>query len=272
MDTKEFFRKLAAVFTRNRKGVLQRSLARLCQMYLTSYNNVDFNFARNGEQLVLERLSAFSPQIVFDVGANVGEWSLLAHEILPTATIHAFEIAPPTYENLKANVDGHQAIAPHDFGLSNEAGEMDIAFFPDAPKVTTSLLQNEIFQDGKQIISGKVRTGDDFCRSEGIERIAFLKIDVEGADYFVLDGFRDMLSAGKIDVIQFEYGMTSLYSGFFLKDIYALLENHGYAMGKLYRNGVEFKPYDPIEDEDLKGPNYIACRKDNAELLDTLKA
>lgn len=271
MDIKDIFRSLAALFTRNRKGFLQRTIARTCQMYLTSYNNVDFNFSRNGERLVLERLSAFSPTIVFDVGANVGEWSLLAQEIMPTAKIHAFEIAPPTSDRLKANVDGHPAIVAHDFGLSNQDGEIDIAYFPDASTVTTSILENEVFQDGKQIIAGKVRTGDGFCQSEGIEEISYLKIDVEGAEHFVLYGFEKMLSAGKIDVIQFEYGAVSLYSGFFLKDIYGLLEKYGYAIGKLYRNGVEFKSYSPIEDEDLTGPNYIACRKDKEEILKSLQ-
>ena len=272
MDVKDKFRTIAAMFTYNRKGFLPRSIARICQMYLTSYNNIDFEFSRNGEKLVLERLSTFFPKTIFDVGANVGEWSFIASKLFPNANIHAFEIAPPTYEILKANTSGHDKIIPHDFGLSSEAGEIEIAYFPDASTVTTSILENEVFTDGKQIIEGKVQSGDDFCLSEGIEEISYLKIDVEGAEHFVLHGFEKMLKAGKINVIQFEYGKVSLYSGFFLKDMYNLLYKYGYAIGKLYRNGVEFKDYSPIEDEDLMGPNYIACLKDKVEILNALRA
>ena len=272
MDLKDTFRSIAAVFTHNRKAFLPSAVARVCQMYLTSYNNIDFNFDRNGEKLILERLAKFSPKSVFDVGANVGDWSVMASTVMPSATIHGFEIAPPTYEAFAQVVANNPRIEPHDFGLSSEDGEVEVAFFPDANTVTTTILENEVFSDGKELIQAPVRTGDGFCREAGIDHIDLLKIDVEGAEHFVLDGFKEMLSQGKVDVIQFEYGMVSLYSGFFLKDMYALLEPYGFAIGKLYRNGVAFKDYVAIEDEDLKGPNYIACRKDKATLLTALSA
>lgn len=239
-------------------------------MYLTSYNNIDFDFTRNGERLILRRLAEFSPRTVFDVGANVGDWSIMASDAMPTATVHGFEIAPPTHAAFVRSVRGHDRIVPHDYGLSNKEGEVEVAYFPNASTVTTTIMENEVFSDGKEVIRVPVKTGDDVCADLGIGEIFLLKIDVEGAEHFVLDGFKNMLSQGKIDVIQFEYGMVSIYSGFFLKDMYALLEQYGFAIGRLYRNGVEFKDYSPVEDEDLTGPNYIACRKDRSELLNAL--
>ncbi len=239
-------------------------------MYLTSYNNIDFDFTRNGERLILSRLAKFSPQIVFDVGANVGDWSVMASDAMPTATVHGFEIAPPTHAAFVRSVQGRDRVVPHDYGLSNEEGEVEVAYFPNASTVTTTIMENKVFSDGKEVIRVPVKTGDDICADLGIDEIFLLKIDVEGAEHFVLDGFKNMLSQGKINVIQFEYGMVSIYSGFFLKDMYALLEQYGFAIGRLYRNGVEFKDYSPVEDEDLTGPNYIACRKDRPELLNAL--
>lgn len=44
--------------------------------------------------------------------------------------------------------------------------------------------------------------GDAYCQQHGIDRIDLPKIDVEGAEHLVMDGFGDMLS--KVGVIQWE--------------------------------------------------------------------
>ena len=47
---------------------------------------------------------------------------------------------------------------------------------------------------------------------------------------------------------------------------YALLDRHGFVLGKLGPAGVRFKPYHPA-DEDLRGPNYVAVAARRADLV-----
>ena len=49
-------------------------------------------------------------------------------------------------------------------------------------------------------------TIDSFCRSNSIDRIGLLKIDVEGAHFQVLEGASQMLSEGRVDVTICEGG------------------------------------------------------------------
>ena len=79
----------------------------------TLYNaleNFDYDPLANGERRVLSLLSKFRMQHVFDVGANTGEWARLALELCDNATVHCFEIAPPTYETLAGTMASRPAL------------------------------------------------------------------------------------------------------------------------------------------------------------------
>jgi hypothetical protein len=85
----------------------------------------------------------------------------------------------------------------------------------------------------------------------------------------VLQGFAGMIDAGRIDVIQFEYGTGSIVTKFMLKDYYALLASNGYALGKIYPNYVEFRDYH-FRHEDFTGPNILAVRSSRKDLIEML--
>ena len=107
-------------------------------------------------------------------------------------------------------------------------------------------------------------------KATGVERIDLLKVDVEGAEHLVFDGFGAAMDAGQIDVIQFEYGKVNIITHFLLRDFYDFLETRGYQVGKLFPDHVDFRPY-ALEDEDFLGPNYIAVRKVRADIIDALR-
>ncbi|SBT43211.1 non-ribosomal peptide synthetase [Micromonospora auratinigra] len=68
---------------------------------------------------------------VFDVGANIGMFSLFVHSVCPDATIHAFEPVPSVAELLRRNVTGFGVPATvHPFGLSRAEGEVSFTYYP----------------------------------------------------------------------------------------------------------------------------------------------
>ena len=115
-----------------------------------------------------------------------------------------------------------------------------------------------------------VITGDEYCQQHGIQHIDFLKIDVEGADHLVLEGFDRMLDSRAVRVVQFEYGYTHGDAHFLMRDFYALFERHGYIVGRLEPAGVAFSPWTYEKNDFTSGPNYVAIAGDDAAALQTL--
>ena len=80
------------------------------------------------------------------------------------------------------------------------------------------------------------------------------------------DGFEPMISEKRIRLIQFEYNRGAIIGDFLLKHAYQFFRPRGYRLGKLTPGGVQFHDYE-LAHEDFLGPNYIACRDDDAELI-----
>jgi FkbM family methyltransferase len=248
---------------RVRRNPVLRTAAKLCRQYLKWFGNASYKPARNGERWVLERLRTESIHTVLEVGANVGNWSLMAAELLPQATIYALEVVPSTAATLRKRVGGHDRIRPFALGLAAETGTLSLQYNEVASTHAT-------FTDYPRSWAGDridcpVMQGDEFLAQEGVARVDFLKIDVEGAEHLVLQGLAESLRMGRIRFIQFEYGLVNILTHFLLRDFYELFRGYGYAVGKIYPDYVEFRDYD-LRDEDFLGPNYLACRLDDKAL------
>ncbi|HZF02469.1 MAG TPA: FkbM family methyltransferase [Methylomirabilota bacterium] len=252
------------LIARHRRNPLFKGIARLSSLWLKAYENCSGNFAMNGEEMVLRSLGGAPVQTVFDVGANRGDWSLLAHRLLPNARIYAFELSPPTFESLRQNTRTCDTIEIFNFGLSDHDGETFFYHYPEKSGETSVIAHP--FQSGGVEMKGHLHAGDVFCAEHGIQKIDLLKIDVEGAEAAVLHGFKKMLAAKKISVIQFEYEKLNTATKFLLKDFYALLGDCGYAIGKIFPTYIDFRDY-VFEHEILWGSNYLAVLKDQPDWL-----
>jgi hypothetical protein len=117
---------------RHRTSRLVSAIGHLGYLLHLGYENcTDYDPLINGEAFVLRTLARVAaPRVLFDVGANVDEWSLLAAKTCPTATIHAFELVPPTYTQLQAIAATEPRVRPHPFGLSNIDGVVSCKHHP----------------------------------------------------------------------------------------------------------------------------------------------
>jgi FkbM family methyltransferase len=244
-----------------------RPLAIFCQQFLNVYKNWNYNLEVNGERWLLKQLAAFRPAVVFDVGANVGDWLSAASQELPTATFHAFEIIESTFAQLSKRLAEQPRVVLNACGLSNQTGTLTMRAFA----ASSTLATYTPYPHGEyEAIVRPVRRGDEYLAEHGITHIDLLKLDVEGAEHLVLQGFDSALAAGQIDVIQFEYGRVSILTHFLLKDFHDLLESRGYVVVKLFPEHFDFRPY-RLEDEDFLGPNYVAVRSERADIIEVLK-
>jgi FkbM family methyltransferase len=241
---------------RVRHNPVLRTAAKLSEQYLKWFGNGSYKPARNGERWLLQRLGTEPIRTVLDVGANRGSWSLMAAELLPQATIYALEVVPDTAATLQARVGGHDRIKCFSQGLAAETGTLSLQYHEAASTHAT-------FTDYPHAWAGEriecpVMRGDEFLAREGIDRVDFLKLDVEGAEHLVLQGLDDSLRQRKVRFVQFEYGRVNILTHFLLRDFYQLFASYGCVVGKIYPDYVDFRKYD-LRDEDFLGPNYLAC-------------
>ena len=220
-------------------------------------------FARHGEEGLLRHLSNKLTTII-DAGSNMGEWCLLAREHNPNAEIHTFEIIPEVYRKFLANVNVDNKIIPNGFGLSNRQGMITMQYSVEFDAVSSYL-------EGLNIGPVETRecfivTGDQYVASRNINYIDFLKVDVEGAEGLVLEGFAETLASNKVGIIQFEYGFANVLSRWLLFDAYKQLTPLGFHIGLLTTEGVKFKNY-ILTDETFIGPNYVAVHNSKLHLF-----
>ncbi len=123
--------------------------------------------------------------VALDIGANVGAVSLgLAKQAGPGGRIHAFEPAPPNRERLEANLALNTGLARsvevHPFALGDTSGTLYWHEEPGNPG------NGWLRHSGD--VPVPVRTLDDVVPDLGIDRLDFIKIDVEGMEEPVLRG------------------------------------------------------------------------------------
>jgi FkbM family methyltransferase len=209
--------------------------------------------------------------VVFDVGANVGDYTHLVDSYVPEALIYAFEPARVTYKELIRRVAEAEAsnIKPYNIGFSDSERAVDLfSYTVEGQRI--SLLSSidcrlptqvvDVRTDASETI--EVQTIDHFCVAEGIDHVDFLKLDVEGHELSVLRGARRLLSAGLISLIQFEFGPANIYSRTFFYDFWSLLSDE-YDLYRIVPNGIVPIPNYGENLEVFLTTNYLAIKRHN---------
>jgi FkbM family methyltransferase len=240
----------------------------LYRMSLTGMNiGGGTNVADSGELNVLHYIRSKMGNgvraVIFDVGANIGDYSLLLHEVFGDAVeIHSFEPSEKTYAELVRNLDGKVKGTRHHFGLGDRENRTSLYSNADGSGLA-SVYKRKLDHfniDMNQVEEVEIRTLDGFCKDRGIDHILFLKLDVEGHEKKVLEGAGRMLAAGKIDFIQFEFGGTNIDSRTFFQDFYYILHDH-YNIYRIVKDGIyPVQGYGEVYESFLP-TNYLAERK-----------
>lgn len=239
-------------------------------MYLQGLRGIDHGYSyiypeNSGEYDLLKKIAIFYEGHTinfFDVGANTGYYSKNVLKIFKNnINIYCFEPSSFTYrklvENLGASVKAFQV------ALSNRTGGATL--HTDKDGSGTASIEEAPYAPPFGIVSSvdehiSTETLDHFYKRESITKIHFLKMDVEGHEYAVLDGAKEVLNQKSIDFIQFEFGRMNIDSCTPLKKFYNLL-HRDYDIYRIVRSGLIPQIEYNYEYEVYLGTNFLAINK-----------
>jgi len=233
-------------------------------LYLCSLRGLGALECGKGEVRFLEEYFKNCPGgVVFDVGANEGNYSRDVLTVNSEAIIYAFEPHPSTFKRLKKNLNSENfhavnvAVGDVETVLSlydykNSDGSSHASLFKN---VIENIHESEAIEHKVKMISL-----GSFITSNGIDQIALLKIDVEGNELNVLKGVTDQIALGKISAIHFEFNEMNVLSRVFFRDFWNLLPNYDFY--RLVSDGmIKIENYSPVFCEIFGYQNIIAILK-----------
>ncbi len=155
----------------------------------SKFNSVSTVLLRQDEyedtEIDLFKANVSSGDVVFDVGGNVGLYSIAAARIAKSVNVFTFEPVPDTLKELRSNVvknkvENQVKIIPK--ALSSKAGTMYIT----TEYHSSNYITNANSEQQKTMI--RVTTIDNFAKQEKIKRIDMIKMDIEGHELEALKG------------------------------------------------------------------------------------
>jgi len=192
---------------------------------------------------------------VFDVGANIGELSLLFSRFVgTTGKVHAFEASSSTYQKLSTvcKLTGRKQIVLNQSAVADKSGKLRLHVYDDDYSGWNSLANRPLEQYGIDIKPDYIEdveaiTIDDYCEKHHITAIDLLKIDVEGAEYQVLLGARQMLERQGIRCCVFEFGQTTFDMGNNPNEIENYLNQFNYSTQNIVAENPSFPGRKSVE-------------------------
>ncbi len=174
----------------SRRQEINGSVALAWSQRLYDYNNMSL-------LMQLTQRPAFC-RVYFDVGANIGPYSLILSES-DQAEVHAFEPHPGTFQTLQRCMQANQRhqVQCHNLALSDADGKLR---FTDSDCDTTNHVVNDGASD-KQTVEVTAMSGTAFCARHSLKPDV-IKIDTEGHEAEVLRGFGALLHEVKVVILE----------------------------------------------------------------------
>lgn len=249
------------------RKIFQSFFERLYEISLKGMNFGGVDIKISGERKILKNLAQNINKdvvpVVFDVGANVGEYSLEVISVFgKKVRLYCFEPSKKSFISLMQNFRDYENVKVYNLGFG-EKDKTTTLYSDQIGSGSASLFDRRLDHSGREMKYKeqiKIKQLDDFCREKAINHIHLLKLDVEGNEFNVLKGARQLIDSDSIDFIQFEFGGCNIDSKTFFQDFFYLL-NPNYRIHRVLKNGLV--PIDNYKEkyEVFIGTNYLAISR-----------
>lgn len=174
------------------------------------------------------------PVTVVDIGANIGQFSLLAHTLFPKARIHAFEPLQVPAARFAKLFAGDRLVTLHRCAIGPEesSSAMNVSGAIDSSSLLPITDTQADFAPGTGAVGVErvtVRRLDSILKPADIAAPALLKLDVQGFELPALQGCGALLNS--FSWVYVEVSFVELYGGQALaSEIVAFLHSHGFVL------------------------------------------
>lgn len=205
--------------------------------------------------------------VIFDVGANVGQWSHRIVEAMGPG-LRLFQFEPSAYccEMLRSSdFPNRTLIAAAVSEYKGRAtmwtpaeGSQNASLYPRRDSFIPPAEQQE------QVETVRI---DDIVDEYGLDRVDYMKMDIEGAELAALRGAEHSLRTHTIRALSFEFGSANINSCTFLHDFWDLFQEMRYRLYRICPGGVliPVRNYHEGLEYFRLATNYIASAVDDEE-------
>jgi FkbM family methyltransferase len=199
---------------------------------------------------------------IFDVGCFAGTYengdravNVFTH--LEDVDVHYFDPVPEFINEVSKQVKNRDRSYLNKFGLSNKTGELpyytEVMSFVERSKT----LPHRKTEPDRTL---SIKRGDEYVKEHNIKSIDFLKIDVEGFEKGVIEGFGSFIK--NVKIVQFEYGGCWIDNEVKLAEVVNPLKQAGFAnFGRIFKSGVI--PLEESLQDDYKFSNIVCHNTKN---------
>lgn len=161
-------------------------------------------------------MRSISVATLVDVGANIGQFSLLIRALYPSAVIHAFEPLAAMADRYDALFDQDSLTTLHRAAAGETAGEaqINVSASPDSSSLLPiSARQDEIFPGTARAATENIRVVriDDVLSLAKLAQPVVVKLDVQGFELAALKGMPVLLE--RVAHVYVEVSFVELYEG-----------------------------------------------------------
>lgn len=184
--------------------------------------------------------------VIFDIGGNIGYFSLALAKLFPDAAIHTFEPIPKTFAYLQKNLQLNdlKRVNAYNFGFSHKSDILTFYYYPECSGNASAV--NLSGKNSVEEVKCQVKRLDDFVKENGLS-IDFIKCDVEGAELFVFQGAQELLKTQRPIIFTEMLRKWATKFDYHPNDIIALFEKLGY---KCYRiEGGKLHEFKKMDDQ-----------------------
>jgi FkbM family methyltransferase len=196
-----------------------------------------------GELRLLNRI--LSPEmVVFDVGANQGEYAVFMAKRVMRGRLLAFEPVPLIYQQLTQNIElnSFSNVITFNYGLMDEIGDRPMYTSDDHEihgsfnEGLASVFASDYRRDPVAQLS--FRTLDAVVEEQKLSRIDLIKIDVEGAELYVLQGALETLRRYHPLLLIEVNAEAFAIAGYTAQDLTVFLDQLGYQFALISATGI----------------------------------
>tara|TARA_R100000030_G_scaffold57706_1_gene43443 strand:- start:1199 stop:1816 length:618 start_codon:yes stop_codon:yes gene_type:complete len=163
---------------------------------------IDAWWESNAENTLRLNYPLNEDSIVFDLGGCRGTFAEKIYNKYES-NIYIFEPLSKFIKEIKKTFKENNKVRVFDYGVSGKTGDLDLVVSEDASYLISHRDVEDA--DGRDIETVKIKSFKDAYDETGVDKIDLMKINVEGAEYEIMQNIFDNDLVSKINNFQIQF-------------------------------------------------------------------